>query len=147
MIAVLYENLEDGYVQTALGKLHYRRHRGERTIVFLHGFGANMKAFKRLSELLPDQLGFCLVDLLGHGESEAPRIEYTVGKQAQAVKELLQSLDLQDSYLFGHSYGGWITASIAQGNYKGRGIILEDAVEYEVEEGERGPKAKNVKKL
>ncbi len=124
-----YEDLEDISVQTSLGTLHCKRHRTDgKKIVFLHGFGASTKSFSRLAEQLPDELCVYLVDLLGHGESDAPRIQYTVGKQAQAVKELMQSLDLQESCIFGHSYGGWVAALIAQGNYKGDGIILEDAM-------------------
>lgn len=125
---MLYDSLEDCYVQTSLGRMHYKLHAGKPAIVFLHGFGASTLSYKKLVEQLPDDVGACLIDLLGHGESDAPRIEYTIGRQAQAVKEVTQSLSLQDSYLFGNSYGGWIAASIAQGNYKGRGIILEDAM-------------------
>jgi len=126
--STLYEELEDVYVQTSLGRLHCKLRGGSPAVVFLHGFGASMKSYSRLVGLLPASLGVCLVDLLGHGDSDAPRIDYTVGKQARAVKELLDARKLQDSYLFGHSYGGWISATIAQGNYKGRGVVLEDAM-------------------
>ncbi|MDE1854939.1 MAG: alpha/beta fold hydrolase [Candidatus Micrarchaeota archaeon] len=126
--SMLYEELEDVYVQTSLGRLHFKLRNGSPTVVFLHGFGASMRSYAKLVGLLPDGLGVCLVDLLGHGDSDAPRIEYTIGRQVQAVKELLQAKQLQDSYIFGHSYGAWIAASIAQGNYKGRGTVLEDAM-------------------
>ncbi|MDE1873519.1 MAG: alpha/beta hydrolase [Candidatus Micrarchaeota archaeon] len=123
---MLYDSLEDGHAQTSLGKVHYKLHVGRPTVAFLHGFGASMLSYKRLVEQLPDSLGVCLVDLLGHGGSEAPRIRYSVEVQAKVVKELMQQLGTESGYIFGHSYGGWIAASIAMDSFRGSGIILED---------------------
>lgn len=123
-----YDKLEDGYVQTSLGKLHYKQHEGSKQkIIFLHGFGAILKTWSRLVEQLPEDLGVYLLDLMGHGDSEAPEITYTLDVQLQAVREFLDEKGLKDSYLFGNSYGAWIAATMAQGNFRGRGIILEDA--------------------
>ena len=119
--------MRDAYVETSLGRLHCKRHRAEgKKITFLHGFGASTMVWKRLVAELPDELDICLVDLLGHGESEAPRIKYSVDVQATAVKELMQQLGMENGYIFGHSYGGWIAASIAMDNFRGSGIMLED---------------------
>ena len=123
-----YDEMEDAYVQTSSGRLHCKRHRaGGKKIVFLHGFGASTMSFERLVGELPDGLDVCLIDLLGHGMSDAPHIEYSVALHAKLVKEFIEEEGLQESYLFGHSYGGWIAASIAQGGFKGSGLILEDA--------------------
>ena len=98
-------------------------------VVFLHGLGADTRVFKRLIEILPAKIEGYLVDLLGHGESEAPNIEYTVENQAKAVGEFIKEMEIEQScYLFGNSYGGWVAATMAQGKYDGLGVILEDAV-------------------
>jgi pimeloyl-ACP methyl ester carboxylesterase len=123
-----YSKLDEGYAQTSLGKLHYRQHEGGgQKILFLHGYGATIKAWSRLVAQLPDGLSVYLLDLLGHGDSDAPHIKYTLDVQLQTVGEFIEKKGLEDGYLFGNSYGGWIAAAIAQGNFKGRGIILEDA--------------------
>jgi pimeloyl-ACP methyl ester carboxylesterase len=126
---LLYDNLEDGYVQTSLGRMHFKKtSMPGKKVIFLHGFGANTRAFKKIVEMLPSTIESYLVDLLGHGESEAPEISYTVENQTQALREFMKAKEAEESYLFGNSYGGWIAALIAQENFKGKGVILEDAV-------------------
>ncbi len=126
---MLYEDLQDNYLQTSFGKVHYKSNEGgKEKIVFLHGLAASTKSWSKLMEQLPSSLGVYLIDLLGHGDSQAPDIAYTVKAQADMVKEFIDQKKLDNCYLFGHSYGGWIAATMAQDNYKGNGIILEDAV-------------------
>ena len=124
---MLYDDLEDRYANTSLGRLHYKWRKGRKTVVFLHGIGGSALTWKRLVEELPEDLGLCLVDLLGHGDSEAPEIKYKVSIQAEAVIDLMGSAGVRDACLFGHSYGGWIAAKIAQEAYGAEGLILEDA--------------------
>lgn len=124
-----YADLEDCYAKTSLGRLHYKQQEGgEPKIVFLHGFGASAMSWSRLAESLPEEMSFYLLDLLGHGSSDAPKINYTLDVQARMVQEFAKEKGAEDIYLFGNSYGAWIAARIAQGNYKGMGIVLEDAV-------------------
>lgn len=124
----MYDDLEDGYVKTSLGMIHYKQHPGSGTgVLFIHGFAASTKSWVKLIEWLPDDLNVCLIDLLGHGVSDAPRIGYGAAVQARTVREFVEARGLQDSYLFGHSYGGWIAALLAQGGLGG-GVVLEDAM-------------------
>jgi pimeloyl-ACP methyl ester carboxylesterase len=126
---MLYKELKDDYSQTSLGRIHYKYNKGtKQEVIFLHGFGASMMTWSRIVEKLPDGLGFYLLDLLGHGGSDAPQIKYTLAAQLQVVKEFIEQKELEESYLFGNSYGAWIAAAMLQGNYKGRGAVLEDAV-------------------
>lgn len=88
---MLYDDLEDRYANTSLGRLHYKWRKGRKTVVFLHGIGGSALTWKRLVEELPEDLGLCLVDLLGHGDSEAPEIKYKVSIQAEAVIDLMEA--------------------------------------------------------
>jgi len=122
-----YEDLEDEYIKLGFGRMHYKQHVGEgKSVVFLHGFAASTKTWTRFVAQLPDDLSVYLIDLMGHGDSDAPFIDYKVSMQAQAVAEFLEQKDISDSYLFGHSYGAWVSALVAQGAYRGKGIVLED---------------------
>jgi len=126
---MLLEDLDTGYARTSLGMMHYRQHSGGgKKIVFIHGFAASTKSWVRLVDELPESLDMCFVDLLGHGLSDAPKIEYTVANQAKAINEFLALKGMQDAYLFGHSYGGWVAAQLAQSGSGGAGMILEDAM-------------------
>jgi pimeloyl-ACP methyl ester carboxylesterase len=124
-----YDELEDGYVKTSLGMIHYRQHSGGGTkIVFVHGFASSTKSWVRLMECLPDDLNMCFIDLLGHGNSDAPKINYTLAAHARTVWEFMEAKGMQDGYLFGHSYGGWIAALLAQSGFGSGGVVLEDAM-------------------
>src|ERR1700719_471209 len=121
-------DFEEGYEYTSLGTLHFRRHPGPKEkIIFLHGIGSNMRTYKRLMEFLPAELDIFLLDLLGHGESDAPQIDYTISSQFQALREFISLQNNGDSFIFGHSYGGWIAAYYASQATTCKGIILEDS--------------------
>ncbi|MDE1833478.1 MAG: alpha/beta hydrolase [Candidatus Micrarchaeota archaeon] len=120
-------DFEDGYQESSLGPIHFRHHRGKgSTVIFLHGLGGNTKAFARLMDHLPAELDIYLIDLLGHGRSAAPAVDYTVDVQVKALREFISARNL-DCYLFGHSYGGWISVLYAAEGYPCRGIIIEDS--------------------
>jgi pimeloyl-ACP methyl ester carboxylesterase len=126
---MLYNELADDYFKTSLGRIHCKQSKGGiEKVIFLHGFGSSTRSFSRFVGQIPDDISIYLVDLLGHGDSDAPEIDYTLDKQVQAIREFIAGKKLGGSYLFGHSYGGWIAAVIAEEAYKGKGIILEDAV-------------------
>lgn len=117
----------DGKANTALGGLHYKHHNGEgKTIIFLHGIGATTKVWTKLVALLPYGLNIYLIDLLGHGSSDAPQINYTIKAQSLALDGFIKDQALEDFYIVGHSYGGWIGAYYASEN-KVKGLVLEDA--------------------
>ncbi|VVB76895.1 2-succinyl-6-hydroxy-2,4-cyclohexadiene-1-carboxylate synthase [uncultured archaeon] len=121
-----YEELEDDFVNTGVGRVHCKMHDGGGVkIVFLHGFAANTRTWANLVPLLPDSLGIYLLDLLGHGKSDAPERAYSIAVHGRAVAEFIERKRISDAYLFGNSYGGWIAARLAQGDYSGGGIMLE----------------------
>ena len=122
-------DFEDGYENTSMGAMHYMHHPGtESKIIFLHGLGSNVRAWSRLMQYLPGNLDIMLIDLLGHGKSDAPpEVQYTVSNQFQALREFIALKNNGDSFMFGHSYGGWIAAYYASqplGSCKG--LMLED---------------------
>jgi pimeloyl-ACP methyl ester carboxylesterase len=123
------KDFEDGFEYTSMGALHFMHHPGTgKKLIFLHGMGANTRAWVKLVQYLPDNLDIFLIDLLGHGESDAPTdIEYTVSNQFQALREFIALQNNGDSFIFGHSYGAWVAAYYASQPCGCKGIILEDA--------------------
>lgn len=122
------KDFEDGFEYTSLGALHYKHHPGSgKKLIFLHGMGASTRVWKKLMQFLSDDLDLFLLDLIGHGESDAPHMDYTISNQFQALREFIALRNTGDSYIFGHSYGGWIAAYYASQPYTCKGIILEDA--------------------
>ena len=105
------DDFEDGFSYTSPGALHFKRHPGTKEkIIFIHSLGGKTRDWKRLMDFLPDDLDVYLIDLLGHGESDAPEMDYTIHAQFQAFREFIALQNNGDSYIFGHSYGGWVAA-------------------------------------
>ncbi len=130
---MMFEDLDSKRVETRYGQIHALVHiplGAKFSFVFLHGLRADVRSWKRLVPYLGDDVGIVLIDMLGHGESEAPHIDYTPEVQVAAVSEAVSTL-VQGSYVVvGNSYGGWITAYGAATGAFGKnisGIVLEDA--------------------
>ncbi len=127
----LEKDFEEGKSRTSLGSIFYMHHDAGGAapkLVFLHGVGASHIVWKRLMEVMPgSDYSVYLLDLLGHGNSDAPRIDYTVENQSVALREMLEGIGATDCCLIGHSYGGWISAYYSS-VYSGlSGMVLEDS--------------------
>lgn len=128
MACMNYErDFRDCRIGTRYGHVAYKHHEGPgHAIIFIHGLATNSKTWSKLMAFLPADLDLYLIDLLGHGESDAPSIKYTIGIQVELLKEIIRHEKLDDVYLFGHSYGGWVVAKYAE-SAKVKGIIIEDS--------------------
>lgn len=121
------KDFNDYFLPTEFGKVHYKHHGGKSaSIIFIHGLAGSTRTWLRLAGYLPKEVDTYLIDLLGHGESDAPEIKYTVAIQEGIIRALVEREKLSDVYLFGHSYGGWVSAAYAR-DYGTKGIILEDS--------------------
>jgi pimeloyl-ACP methyl ester carboxylesterase len=120
-------DFQDDFCYTSLGAIHFKHHVGtKQKLIFLPAIGSTTRQWQTFVKHLPDDLEIYLVDLLGHGESDAPDVDYTVSTQFQVLREFISMQNNGDSYIFGHSYGGWIAAYYATQPYTCKGIILED---------------------
>lgn len=82
-------------------------------IVFLHGFGKDSSQWLPVMQQLSRQSQCFAPDLWGFGESEAIDIHYSIALQVESLEEYLDSLNLSNIYLVGHSLGAWVAASYA----------------------------------
>ncbi|CRG87874.1 hypothetical protein PISL3812_04895 [Talaromyces islandicus] len=79
---------------------------GDRALVFIHGWTCN-RALWAAQEPLYTKYRSILIDLPGHGDSEAPwGIDYNHEFFARAINAILLQEKLKDSVLIGHSLGG-----------------------------------------
>ncbi len=96
--------------------LHYEvDEKGKNCIVFLHGLGGDLTAWKP-TRLLLQEKGFntLAIDVLGQGKSSRPSIKsaYTFESLANGVLELLKSEKITQCVLVGHCFGGVIAEYI-----------------------------------
>lgn len=100
--------MERRNIKLSMGNMSYLERPGKTYLILLHGLGGYGNNFLRMSNLISDDYGIILPDLLGHGKSEKLR-NLTVEDQSKAVKEMISSLGIEDYIIGGNSYGGWVS--------------------------------------
>ena len=79
------------------------------TIVYLHGWGQNIEMMKPVADPFSDDFNIVIIDLPGFGLSGEPTYVWTLYDYVECVKELLDSLNVDEPILVGHSFGGKIS--------------------------------------
>jgi len=95
-------------------------------VVFLHGLGASMYAWRKNLETVA-AAGFRVMafDNRGFGLSDKPPVPYDNAAYARLAVALMDSLGLSDAVLVGHSMGGAIAAEVAiEYPQRVRGLVL-----------------------
>lgn len=96
-------------------KIKYKDIGHGKPVVLLHGFCGSAAYWEELVPLLAENYRCIVPDLRGHGESPAPQAEkYTMEQLADDLAILLEELQLEQAYVFGHSLGGYVTLSLAE---------------------------------
>ncbi|MDX1658085.1 MAG: alpha/beta hydrolase [Nitriliruptorales bacterium] len=81
-------------------------------LVLIHGITQNSTTWQQLSRHL-DTGRLVAVDLPGHGESENPPGDHSMGAYASTVRDLMLLLGHDSATLVGHSLGGGIALQFA----------------------------------
>jgi pimeloyl-ACP methyl ester carboxylesterase len=121
--ANLPENIRLAYVDEGTG---------DHTIIFIHGLGSYLKAWKKNIEGLKDQYRCIAIDLPGYGKSSKEPHSGKMTFYASVVKALIDELALENVVLAGHSMGGQISM-VAAINYPEAvsKLILADPAGFE----------------
>jgi len=85
-----------------------------RALVLLHGYSDSSYSFSRIMPLLPQDLRVIAPDLRGHGQSDRPAGGYRIGDLADDVIRLMDTLDVPDAVIVGHSMGSFVAQAIAE---------------------------------
>lgn len=99
-------------------------------VVFLHGGAADSAALSwgETSERLSSSFQVIAPDLPGYGESETPRVAYTVQFYVRFLLAFLDALGCSRILLAGLSMGGWLALEMALRHPdRVRGLILVDS--------------------
>lgn len=95
--------------------LHYTAtNEGTEPLVLLHGFLENENIWSLLEPHLDKRFKLIKIDLPGHGKSEAMFEVNTMEAMAEAVLEVISSLNLPNYHLLGHSMGGYVSLALAE---------------------------------
>ena len=82
-------------------------------IVLIHGLAGSSATWRRVGPPLAAHHTVLAVDLIGHGESDKPRGDYSLGAHASSVRDLMMTLGLDAATFVGHSLGGGVAMVLA----------------------------------
>ena len=86
---------------------------GTPPIILIHGWSCDHTVFARQREFFSQSHHVVLVDLRGHGESDAPHQDYTMVAFADDLAWLCTELALVRPIVVGHSMGGNVALELA----------------------------------
>jgi pimeloyl-ACP methyl ester carboxylesterase len=82
-------------------------------LLLLHGIGSNRRTWLPVLPSLARHFTVVAPDLLGHGESDKPRADYSLGGFANGMRDLLGVLGMDRATVLGHSFGGGVAMQFA----------------------------------
>lgn len=80
--------------------------KGKETVLFLHGWGANLNSFLFCQNALINNYKLLYVDFTGFGKSEKLKYPFNVFDYTLEIIKLLQKLNIKNINIVCHSFGG-----------------------------------------
>ncbi|HEY9652622.1 MAG TPA: alpha/beta hydrolase [Coleofasciculaceae cyanobacterium] len=131
--------LRNSRIKLSVGQLFWREVGRGPTLVFLHGSWSDSSQWLPVIEQLHQNYHCFAPDLLGFGESERPKLHYSIQLELECILQFLEALHLSEVYLIGHSLGGWVAASYAlkyPDQVRGLVLLAPEGVQSEDQPGQ-----------
>ena len=77
-------------------------------VVLIHGMLNSSHHWHAVAEQLAPHHTVVAPDLIGHGDSAAPRGDYSLGAHAASIRDLLAAIGIERATIVGHSLGGGV---------------------------------------
>jgi pimeloyl-ACP methyl ester carboxylesterase len=77
-------------------------------IVLIHGMLNSSSHWRSVALSLANEYTVIAPDLIGHGDSAAPRGDYSLGAHAASIRDLLAAIGVDRASIVGHSLGGGV---------------------------------------
>ena len=82
-------------------------------LILIHGTGGHAEAYCRNLAAHAEHFRTYAIDLVGHGWSDKPELDYEIADYAQHVIEVIKALGYRKAHVSGESLGGWVAAWMA----------------------------------
>jgi pimeloyl-ACP methyl ester carboxylesterase len=106
-------NLEPRELELYGHRVSYRTAGSGPALLLLHGIANSSETWERVAPLLSERFTLIAPDLMGHGQSETPRGDYSLGAHASAARDIATALGHERMTILGHSLGGGIAMQFA----------------------------------
>jgi pimeloyl-ACP methyl ester carboxylesterase len=77
-------------------------------VVLIHGMLNSSSHWQPVARRLAERHLVIAPDLIGHGDSAAPRGDYSLGAHAASIRDLLSAIGVERATIVGHSLGGGV---------------------------------------
>lgn len=91
----------------------YRMKGSGPALLLLHGLACDSTTWDCVIDDLAEHFTVIAPDLLGHGESDKPDADYSLGGYANGMRDLLTILGIDKVTVVGHSFGGGVAMQFA----------------------------------
>ncbi|MRJ77946.1 alpha/beta fold hydrolase [Aeromicrobium sp. SMF47] len=108
------ESIED--VQHVVVHGHRRAYRmcgSGPALLLVHGLACDSSTWLEVMPTLAERFTVIAPDLLGHGQSDKPDADYSLGGYANGMRDLLTVLGIDKVTVVGHSFGGGVAMQFA----------------------------------
>lgn len=82
-------------------------------VLLIHGMAGSATTWKQVMPALSEHFTVLAPDLLGHGESDKVKGDYSLGSMASTLRDLIVALGYKRATVVGQSYGGGIAMQLA----------------------------------
>src|SRR5829696_2467074 len=82
-------------------------------LVLIHGITSSSASWEPVLPALAEHFTIVAPDLLGHGQSDKPAGDYSLGSHACLVRDLMLALGHEQGTIVGHSLGGGVAMQVA----------------------------------
>ncbi len=82
-------------------------------LLLIHGIAGSSRTWRDVIPRLTDRFTVIAPDLMGHGQSEKPTGDYSLGAFASGIRDLLEVLGIDRTTVVGQSFGGGVAMQLA----------------------------------
>ena len=110
-------------------KINYTDEGKGKALLFLHGWGSNLEAFRCVTDQLKDSYRIIRLDFPGFGGSDCPPVPWNVDDYVAVTRKFIAYLALEKVDLIGHSFGGRVIIKMAssQNDFQIDKVVLMDS--------------------
>ncbi|MEA2140260.1 MAG: hypothetical protein QOC91_359, partial [Solirubrobacteraceae bacterium] len=107
-VATLPAKFDEWQIELHGRRVIYRVAGSGPPIVLIHGMLNSSSHWRSVALSLASDYTVIAPDLIGHGDSAAPRGDYSLGAHAASIRDLLAAIGIDRATIVGHSLGGGV---------------------------------------
>ena len=107
-VPTLPPNFDEWHIDLHGHRVIYRVAGSGPPVVLIHGMLNSSSHWRAVALNLASDYTVIAPDLIGHGDSAAPRGDYSLGAHAASIRDLLAAIGIDRATIVGHSLGGGV---------------------------------------